>query len=611
MAITDKIPTNVNPFLLADVFPTASNNYLKRLSKIVLEYVLGLRYLAKEYERLPPSGSPREFVQQSFSKLNVNHEIVTGSLTDVPDAGAAIIVANHPFGGVEGMLMVELLLQRRSDVKIIANSFLKRVPELADMFIGVNPYGHKKAVRQNVLSMREGIRWLKQGGLLVMFPAGDVSSIQLKTLSVVDGKWDGSVARLAKLSNARVLPMHISGYNSFGFYLASLMHPILKTMLLPRQLLNKRNKTIKINVGKCIESGRLLNLNSDEEAAAFLRLRTYLLSQPDTREKKTKYPADVNVNVEHEKIIEPVNMELLQAEINHLPEDQLLTEAGKFQVFYARAKQIPWGLQEIGRLREISFRAVGEGTGKEVDIDLYDSFYLHLFVWDEEASEIVGGYRLGLADEIMSNYGQSGLYSDSLFRYNKSFLNRINPAIELGRSFVRPEYQRSFTPLMLLWKGIGRFVARHPCYAVLFGPVSISNEYRSMSQQLLINFLRLNLFDRDLARQVKPRTPYRVRTTQRLRVPKLPELQSIEDLSQLVADIESDEKGVPVLIRQYLKLGGRMLGFNIDDQFSDVVDCLIRVDLRETDPRILYKYMGRDEGQAFIDYHADIPRKAG
>lgn len=602
----------VNPFLLDDVFPHAKKSLLARAFKTVLEQLLGLTYLAREYEKLEPTQSPHEFVRQSFKVLNVSYEIVSGSLTEIPLSGPLVVVANHPFGAVEGMLMVDLLLQRRRDVRIMANGYLKRVPELSEMFIGVNPYGHREATRQNVSSLREGVRWLKQGGVLVMFPAGDVSSIELKDLAIRDGEWDASVSRLAMLTNASVLPMHIAGYNSAGFYVASFLHPLFKTLLLPRQLINKRGMKIQLSIGKRIDNTRLARFDNDEERAGYLRLRTYLLAQQQLpKEKRIQRIADVNSDKDSQTIIDPIDSDLLVAEIRQIPEEQLLTEAGNLKVYFARAGQIPWGLQEIGRLREISFRAVGEGTGKEIDIDLYDSFYLHLFVWDQEAREIVGGYRLGLADEIIRNYGQSGLYSYSLFKFNKTFLSRINPAIELGRSFVRPEYQRNFTPLMLLWKGIGRFVATHPRYAVLFGPVSISNDYRSTSQQLLINFLRLNLFDKNLSRQVKPRTPYRLRPIQRLRASKLSDPSSIEDLSALLADIEHDQKGVPVLIRQYLKLGGRMLGFNIDTQFSDVVDCLIRIDLRETDAKLLYKYMGRNEGQAFIDYHADASRKAG
>jgi putative hemolysin len=282
---------------------------------------------------------------------------------------------------------------------------------------------------------------------------------------------------------------------------------------------------------------------------------------------------------------------------------QQLAESGSLKVFFARSAQIPWLMQELGRLRELTFRAVGEGTGKASDIDLYDSYYLHLFIWNEESREVVGAYRLGLADEIVEKYGKKGFYSHSLFRYSKRLLKAINPAIELGRSFIRPEYQRSFAPLMLLWKGIGQFVANHPRYAVLFGPVSISNDYCSVSQQLLIDFLRANNYDAELSRHIRPRKPYRGALRPIWRQAELAGMGSIDNVSELVAIQESGEKGVPVLIKQYLKLGGRLLGFNVDKDFNDCIDGLIMVDLRQTDERVLQKYMGREGAAAFLALH--------
>lgn len=287
---------------------------------------------------------------------------------------------------------------------------------------------------------------------------------------------------------------------------------------------------------------------------------------------------------------------LMAAEVEALPPERLLDCNGELQVRYARAGEIPHLLREIGRLREMTFRAVGEGTGRARDIDLYDSYYLHLFVWNTEASELVGAYRLGLADEILHSFGRRGLYTYSLFRYGRRLLDEINPAIELGRSFVRAEYQKSYTPLLLLWKGIGRFVAMHPRYRVLFGPVSISGDYETISQQILVEFLRANSMLPELARHVRPRRPFRGTDA---RVTPPPDL---DEVAEIVASIEKDGKGVPVLLRQYLKLGGRVLGFNVDPQFNDALDGLIMVDLDETDPRVLAKYMGRSEAERFIAF---------
>ncbi|HEY6239345.1 MAG TPA: GNAT family N-acyltransferase [Burkholderiales bacterium] len=298
---------------------------------------------------------------------------------------------------------------------------------------------------------------------------------------------------------------------------------------------------------------------------------------------------------------------LLKAEIECLPAGQRLVASGNFVVQYARAAQIPWCLQEIGRLRELTFREAGEGTGKASDIDLFDAYYLHLFVWDAQAEMIVGAYRMGLADEIIERYGRRGLYTQSLFKCGPRLLETLNPAIELGRSFVRAEYQRSFSPLMLLWRGIGRFILRSPQYAVLFGPVSISNSYAALSRQLMVEFLSANNIEADLARHVKPRQRFRSPRPSGWNEVEITSVKDIEDLSRVIARIEGDGKGIPILLKQYLKLGGRLLGFSADGQFNDALDGLIMVDLRASEPRVLARYMGEEGAVAFLDWHGTEP----
>lgn len=279
-------------------------------------------------------------------------------------------------------------------------------------------------------------------------------------------------------------------------------------------------------------------------------------------------------------IVPPVAPAILASEVDALgaPLDQIRQLA----VYCAPARQIRGVLSEIGRLREISFRAAGEGTGRESDIDEFDAHYLHLFVWNGETHEIVGAYRLAATDEVEPRFGLAGLYTATLFEYSEALLVRLGPSWELGRSFVRPEYQRSFTPLLLLWKGIGRLVARAPHRRVLFGPVSISSRYEEISRQLMISLLTRNFSLEALAPLVRPRSPFSA----------LP----VEQTQHL------DGANLPVLLRQYLKLGGRLLGFSVDRDFSNVVDGLIVVDLLQTDPRILERYLGRDEAAAFLEY---------
>jgi len=322
----------------------------------------------------------------------------------------------------------------------------------------------------------------------------------------------------------------------------------------------------------------------------------------------TRFPVARDASAHQTPVASAIPATLLKAEIDALPADQCLVESGQYLIQYARAEQIPWCLQEIGRLRELTFRAAGEGTGKSSDIDLFDAYYLHLFLWDREAAAIVGAYRMGLADDIVARYGKRGLYTQSLFRYGPQLLETLNPAIELGRSFVRTEYQRSFSPLLLLWRGIGQFILRSPHYAVLFGPVSISSSYAPVSRELMVEYLRTNNIEANLAKHVRPRRPFRARGAKKLHNGvQVADLKDIEQLSRAIARIEHDSKGIPILLKQYLKLGGRLLGFSADDQFNDTLDGLIVVDLRASEPRVLARYMGEEGAAAFFAHHGTDP----
>jgi putative hemolysin len=274
-----------------------------------------------------------------------------------------------------------------------------------------------------------------------------------------------------------------------------------------------------------------------------------------------------------------------------------LASSGDMDVYCSEASSIPSVLREIGRLRELAFREVGEGTLQALDLDEFDQVYLHLFAWNRKTREVVGAYRVGRTDTILATRGLAGLYTSTLFRYDERLMRRLSPALELGRSFVRREYQRNPNALLLLWKGIGQLVACSPQYRTLFGPVSISSRYRDISQQMLIEFLEQNHRDGDLAQLVEALNP-----------PSLPPLPgratgTVGELDALISASEPDGKGIPVLLRQYLRLNARVIGFNVDPAFGDALDALVTVDLTEVDPAILNRYLGKQGAAAFVAYH--------
>jgi putative hemolysin len=578
----------------------------KEWTRLLLAFAPGLARLHRIHEQVGSIPDPYDAAAFVLSDLGVGLDLLPGEEAYIPSSGPVVFTSNHPFGGLDGLAAIAALGRRRRDLRVLANPEIALLNGVGSLFIPVDPFGGSAATRANVAAMRQALRWVQGGGALLIFPAGEVSHLSLATWSVTDPPWSTTAARLVRLSGAPVVPMYFEGTNSLLFHLAGLVHPRLRTLLLPHELANKRSTRVRVHIGERLSPERLGQIATDEQLAAQLRLKTYLLANASADAPEARPAAGRAL----EPVADPVNPETLAAEIEALPASMLLVRQGKLRVYCAPTARIPWTLQELGRLREITFRAVGEGTGRSADIDVFDDYYEHLFIWNGEAREIVGAYRLGRTDEIGGRFGPRGLYTWTLFDYNELFLKLLGPALELGRSFVRAEHQKSFVSLMLLWKGIGEYVGRNPRYCRLIGPVSISNDYRPVSRELLVGFLRKHTFNALAPTLVRPRRPFRGRFSLRSLGGNGLTLGDIETLSTVVADIEPDGKGAPVLLRQYLKLGGRMLGFNVDPDFGDALDCLVLVDLRRTAPRVLQKYMSGESWQRFSRAHRRVRRSA-
>jgi putative hemolysin len=575
--------------------------------------LLGIAPLNARYSAVAALGAPDPiaFMDGVLRVFGVNYDIAGEGLERIPAEGPAVVVANHPYGGIEGIIMASLLGRVRRDVKIMATRMLKCIPEISDMIIHVDNFGGDDAQKKNIRPLKEALRHLKNGGILAVFPAGEVSSLNLATRTVLDPAWSPTIGRIVRRTKAPVLPVFFQGRNGPLFQMLGLMHPRLRTALLPRELLNKQGRTIRLTVGGCIPPRSLERLESDEACIEYLRLRTYMLRDRSTTRarftlaasRKEALPAPC---AEEQPLAAGPGAAVIAAEIAALDEDCRLLRSGDYDVLMAPSAAIPQTLREIGRLREMTFRSVGEGTGKELDLDRFDQYYRHLFVWDRAERRIVGAYRVGFADEIIAEHGVKGLYTSTLFKFKPGLFGQMGKALEMGRSFVRPEYQKNYAPLLLLWKGIARVVLRNPQYSVLFGPVSISNDYSATSKELIVRHLRAHNRIESLSRLVKPKTPPKLKTLKRHEVRQFQStFDTIDDVTAVIGDIETEIKGIPVLLRQYLKLGGKVLGFNVDPDFNDCLDGLLVVDLLQTDPKVLRHYMGAEGADNFLEYHED------
>jgi putative hemolysin len=553
---------------------------LRRLAR----WVPGLGDLSRLYPAFAARPEPHA-AARALAVLNIR--AITDDLQAIPATGPLVVIANHPFGILDGLALSSALAARRSDVRTLATSMLGALSDFRDEMILVHIFGGKGTIPRNAIALRRAIRWVRAGGCLLVFPSGAVSHFNPWIGAVADPEWSMSIARLVRLTGAAVSPCAIEGRNSLTFQIAGLMHASLRTLLLARELVARRGTSVEVRVGPKIPA-RALDHDSNEHATRRLRASVYTLLG-----RRSSAPTPPSPREEAARLITT----------------QALVRTRQFSVFWGTASQMPALLREIGAARERAFRAVGEGTGASIDLDRFDRHYIHLCLWDESEGRLAGAYRLGRVDP---GTDPSACYTSTLFRFERPFMLALAPALELGRAFVAPEYQRKPAPLMLLWSGIARFVALHPSYRYLFGAVSLSAAYSDASRALVARFLARHAWQSTLGPLVTPREAFQPCPTPGAECLGAPETAA--DLDRAVQAIEPDGKGMPVLLRQYLKLGARAFGFSVDRAFGGVVDALVVVDLLALPSAVLGRYMGTEAAASFLAVHQETfegPTDAG
>jgi len=535
-------------------------------------------------------------------------------MSRIPATGPVVVVANHPSGMVDGLALAALLTRVRPDVKVMTNYLLRDLPELARHCIFVDPFHGDGTARSlgsgmNRRAVREALNWLLSGGMLAIFPAAEVSQWQFSLGQIADPAWNDTAVRLIRCTQAATLPIYFCGRSGMSIQILGQGQRRLKTAFLLQEFRQQKGRTVEVRVGSEISAESAASITDDREALEYLRWRTYLLARRSQTEKS--WPAAVRskiVATVQEPISSPEPSEVLAGELNRLSGENRLVENTELAVYVVRANEAPRTLQELGRLREVTFRGAGEGTGKSRDLDRFDDYYWHVLLWHKTKQELVGAYRAGNTAEILAERGVAGLYTSTLFRYDRRLFEKIGPALELGRSFIRPEYQRQYAPLLLLWKGIARLLATHARVPVLFGAVSISNDYSKASREMIYRFFEARIRKDELATMIEPRRPFRPPGLRPWDCRAMcAALRDLEDLSQPITDVETDGKGLPILLRQYAKIGGKLIGFNVDRKFSNALDGLVVVDLRKTESAVLERYMGRQGAMEFRRHHGRKP----
>ncbi|MBF4492594.1 lysophospholipid acyltransferase family protein [Flavobacterium sp. JLP] len=518
------------------------------------------------------------FLNGILDEMEIKFEIPEEDLKRLPKDGAYITISNHPLGGIDGILLLKLMLEREPNFKIIANFLLHRIVPLKKYIMPVNPFENHKDAKSSVVGIKETLRHLSDGKPLGIFPAGEVSTYKDGKL-VVDKPWEEGALKLIRKAKVPVVPIYFHAKNSRLFYWLSKIDDTLRTAKLPSELLTQRDRVIKVRIGKPISVNEQNEIESFEEYSEFLRKKTYMLANPFEKDTKLIDTASLKIPKAPKKIATPANETQMIAEVDALRgSDCRLLQSKNYEVFFAGAKSIPNVLHEIGRLREITFREVGEGTNESIDLDKFDQYYHHMFLWDDETKKIAGAYRMGLGSEIYPKYGIEGFYLNDLFRFEPELHDMMHKSIEMGRAFIIKDYQQKPMPLFLLWKGIIHTTLRYPEHKYLLGGVSISNQFSDFSKSLMIEFMKSNYYDPYIAQYIHPKKAYKVKLKDADKDFIFDEAESdLNKFDKIIDELEPGNLRLPVLIKKYIKQNARVVAFNVDPLFNNAIDGLMYI----------------------------------
>ena len=519
------------------------------------------------------------FIDSILKEFEIDFEISEKDLKRIPKEGPFITVSNHPLGGIDGMILMKLVLEKRPDYKVIANFLLQRLDPLKPYILPVNPFEDHKDAKSSLGGMKRSMAHLRDGNALGIFPAGEVSTNRDNNV-ILDKPWEPSAMKLIQKSKVPVVPIYFHAKNSVFFYKLASMSDVLRTAKLPSEMLSQKRRKIKVRIGHPISVEDQQEHKNLEAFTAFLRRKTYMLA--NAFEKKNlldKLPKSIKFPRSPKDIAEETNFELMNLEVEKCRRlDKRLLQSKNYEVFLAKREVIPNILNEIGRLREITFRAVGEGTNKSIDLDKFDDHYHHLFLWDNEAGRIAGAYRMGMGSEIFANHGIDGFYLQDLFRFEPELYKMMSQSIEMGRAFIIKEYQLKPMPLFLLWKGIVHCTLRFPEHKYLIGGVTISDKFSNFSKSLMIEFMKSNYYDPYVAQYVHPKKEFKVKLEDADKDLVFDESEAdLNKFDRIIDELEPENLRLPVLIKKYIKQNAKVIAFNVDPLFNDAVDGLMYI----------------------------------
>jgi putative hemolysin len=506
-----------------------------------------------------------DFIDRIFDYFNFSYSVSQRERNNIPAQGRVVIIANHPIGSLDGLALLRLVSEVRRDVKIVANDMLMAFEALHELLLPLDNMT-RATYKQSYKAILEA---LNNDEAIIIFPAGEVS--RASPQGIRDGKWQAGFLHFARKTQSPILPVFVSAKNSWLFYSASMLFKPLATALLAHEMFNKHSVDIKFRVGEMIPHHAL---ESDHLADKSLIKRL----------KKHLYKIGKGKNaifVTEKTIAHPEDLSLLRQEFKSA---QLIgATRDHHKIFLCSYELHPCIMREIGRLREFTFRLVGEGTGARRDLDKYDHYYRHLVLWDEEKLCIAGAYRLGEAHKLIQNKDAQSLYTSELFNFTPEMDKFLSQGLELGRSFVHPDYWGKAS-LDYLWQGLGAYLHHNPQVRYVFGPVSMSAQYSKYLRDLLVFYYQTYYAHEETLAEGKHL--HEIQEDQLIEFQhQFSKLDREQGFTLIQEIFQQHNQKVPVLFKQYAALyeeeGYKLLAFSVDSEFGNCLDGLFVGDIEK------------------------------
>lgn len=566
------------PFDSSALLPNPLLRALYRPVQGIIEKRLGFSELNRIYTRCGgDNAEPGDFCQRALRQLQTSWSLAEPDRVRLRSIqGPLVIVANHPFGAIDSLCLIDLMEQIRPGAwKIFSNTLLRNVRPLGPDSIEVDALGLTDQAQQlNRKALKQALAFLKNGGCLALFPARRVANFDEKLGAVVDQPWSEHALKLAVKTGATLVCLHIPGQNSPEFLKIPLAQVRRRSLRLCREVVDAPPRQLQLSVALQLPPSdvktwaRLPNGTARLRARCFMEFDKQSLSAPKAKVTTTPKAPSPAVDT-------ATDANALAA----LSPEQRLYRKDDLELLFIQGHEAPGLLKLLGHAREVTFRAAGQGVGKDVDLSPEDDYYHQLIVWDHSRNGIAGAYRTGMLSSILEAHGTTGLYLDSIFKIDPAFYGRFRDSLELSRSFVLPDYQRDNRVLPLLWTGLA-IICRQRQIQTLFGSVTISNEFHPASRALLVEFLRREYADSaEICSWIEARRPFHPESRYHPLVAEAYAGENISKLDPIVQHLEDQKRGIPPLMRYYCQLGARFINYHVEPSFQDALYCLLRVDL--------------------------------